>query len=71
MRRTEAGDADEVDQLILAGRKAEGFDVLVGRIRSGEGRDGAKARLLELFGLFDPADPDVIEARTKMASALF
>ncbi|MEL4162506.1 tetratricopeptide repeat protein [Corynebacterium bovis] len=71
MRRTEAGDADEVDQLILAGRKAEGFDVLVGWIRSGEDRDGAKARLLELFGLFDPADPDVIEARTKMASALF
>ena len=40
-------------------------------IQVGEGKSRVRNRLLELFGLFDAADPRVVEARTKMASALF
>ena len=38
---------------------------------SGDERDTARARLLSLFELFDPADPTVSTARRKLASALF
>jgi putative thioredoxin len=34
-------------------------------------RDALRDRLLDLFSLYDPADPTVIDARTRMASALF
>lgn len=71
LRRTGEGTADEIDRLVLEGRKSEAFGILVDRIRAGEDRDAARDRLLELFGMFDPADPEVAEARTAMASALF
>ena len=34
-------------------------------------RDNAKAHLLTLFSLVDPADPRLIQARKDLASALF
>ena len=34
-------------------------------------RDAARTRLLEIFSMYDAADPGVIAARTRMASALF
>lgn len=61
------------DLRLLHGDKAGAFDVLIEQIRrhSGEEREQAKQRLLNLFGLFEAADPEVISARTRMASALF
>lgn len=69
MQRMAKGEADEADRLVIAGQKAQAFDQLIERIRGGETE--AKDRLLELLAMFDHADPEVIEARTKMASALF
>lgn len=73
MQRMQLGTADRADQLVMAGNKVEAFDYLIGEMAgsSGQKRDDAKARLLELFSLFDTADPEVIAARTRMASALF
>lgn len=61
----------EADQLLLGGDKAAAFGLLIEQIRDPQTREAAKARLLELFSLFDAADPEVIAARTQMASALF
>ncbi|WP_296215167.1 tetratricopeptide repeat protein [uncultured Corynebacterium sp.] len=66
----------ESDRLLLAGDKPQAFDLLIEELRpsaegSAEHKKQAKARLLELFALFDPADPEVIAGRTRMASALF
>lgn len=66
----------ESDRLLLADDKPKAFDLLIEELRpSAEGnadhKKQAKARLLELFSLFDPADPEVIAGRTRMASALF
>lgn len=68
-----ASAARGADHLLLRGDKAAAFDALIAVIRTtpGEERDAAKARLLDLFALFEPADPEVIAARTRMASALF
>lgn len=38
---------------------------------SGDDRTRARTRLLELFELFDPAEPFVVAARRKLAAALF
>ena len=38
---------------------------------SGDDRTRARTRLLELFELFDPAEPFVVSARRKLAAALF
>lgn len=38
---------------------------------SGDDRSAARARLLELFELFDPAEPFVVAARRKLATALY
>lgn len=64
---------DPIDGLVLQGKKAEAFDKLIETVRnsSGEERDEAKKRLLDLFALFDTGDEEVISARTEMASALF
>lgn len=40
-------------------------------ILDGDEQKTVKERLLELFGLVDPADPRVIKARTALANALF
>ncbi len=49
------------------------FDRLVALIRrtSGDERTLVRTRLIELFELFDPADPDVIAGRRNLANALY
>lgn len=71
--RSADGEADEIDRMLLEGRRREAFDVLISRLRetSGEGRDAVRDRLLELFSLYDQSDPEVMDARTRMASSLF
>jgi len=71
--RSADGSADDIDRMLLEGRRREAFDVLIDRMRTsaGDEKDAARTRLLGLFSLYDPADPEVIDARTRMASALF
>jgi putative thioredoxin len=49
------------------------FDRLVAAVRrtSGDERTLVRTRLIELFELFDPADPDVITGRRNLANALY
>ncbi len=49
------------------------FDRLLALVKrtSGEQRTTVRTRLIELFELFDPADPDVITARRNLANALY
>jgi putative thioredoxin len=49
------------------------FDRLVALVRrtSGDERTSVRTRLIELFELFDPADPDVIAGRRSLANALY
>lgn len=61
------------DRDIIAGDPEAAFTRLIDLVRqtAGEERDAAKARLIELFGLFENADPRVKSARTALASALY
>lgn len=61
------------DAEIVAGAPEAAFDRLLGVITrtAGEDKTRVKDRLLELFGIFEPADPLVRAARMKLASALF
>lgn len=49
------------------------FDRLVALVRrkSDDERTSVRTRLIELFELFDPADPDVIAGRRNLANALY
>ncbi|BCI86656.1 thioredoxin family protein [Mycobacterium kansasii 662] len=49
------------------------FDRLVALVRStaGDERTRVRTRLIELFELFDPADPEVIAGRRNLANALY
>jgi putative thioredoxin len=49
------------------------FDRLVALVRrtSGDDRTSVRTRLIELFELFDAADPDVIAGRRSLANALY
>jgi len=49
------------------------FDRLVALVRrtSGDERTTVRTRLIELFELFDPADPDVVAGRRNLANALY
>ncbi len=71
--RSADGSADEVDRMLLEGRRREAFDMLIDRLRGsvGEEKDAVRTRLLGLFSLYDAGDREVIDARTRMASALF
>ena len=76
-------DPDDVDAQLraadaeLAQQQVEpAFARLVATVRRAgaantTGRDAARARLLSLFELFDPAEPHVVAARRKLASALY
>ncbi len=74
-----AKDDDLTSQLMCAdiqvasGDYEAAFDRLLKVIKSktGDERDKAKAHLISLFNLVDPADPRLIKARAALASALF
>ena len=60
------------DAEIVAGAPERAFDRLIGLMTAQPGEKArVRDRLVELFALFDAADPRVTAARTKMASALF
>ncbi|BBZ32446.1 hypothetical protein MCNF_10510 [Mycolicibacterium confluentis] len=52
---------------------AAGFDRLIALVKKTAGDDRARVRtrLIELFDLFDPADPDVVAGRRNLANALY
>ena len=52
---------------------AAAFDRLTGLVKrtAGDERTRVRTRLIELFELFDPADPDVIAGRRNLANALY
>jgi putative thioredoxin len=61
------------DALLYQQRTEDSFARVVELVRRTreDDRARARARLLELFELFDPADPLVVTARRKLASALY
>lgn len=61
------------DEELLGGAPADAFARLTAAIRTaaGDDRTALRTRLLELFELFDPADPVVSAARRDLAAALF
>ncbi|MEO9329938.1 tetratricopeptide repeat protein [Gordonia aurantiaca] len=61
------------DVLLLSQRTEEAFDRIIDvvRVTKGDERERARTRLLELFELFDPAEPFVVSARRKLAMALY
>ncbi len=61
------------DVQILSQDVAGAFDRLIGLVRrtSGDERTSVRTRLIELFELFDPADPEVIAGRRNLANALY
>jgi len=63
-----AADVEILQQNIEAA-----FDRLIGLIKrtAGDERTAARTRLIELFELFDAADPEVLAARRKLANALY
>ena len=58
---------------IVQGLQKRAFERLITFVRnsSGDDRKRAKEHLLLLFQLVDPSDPDLIRARSELASALF
>ncbi len=61
------------DVQILNQDPAGAFDRLIALVRrtSGDERTAVRTRLIELFELFDPADPEVIAGRRNLANALY
>ena len=61
------------DVEVMSGYLEPAFDRLLHLVVILEGTEQklVKDRLLELFGLVDPADPRVIKARAALANALF
>jgi putative thioredoxin len=71
------GDIDAAfaaaDVQILSQDIAGAFDRLIAMVKStaGDDRTRVRTRLIELFELFDQADPEVIAGRRKLANALY
>ncbi|MGA9373936.1 MAG: tetratricopeptide repeat protein [Mycobacterium sp.] len=61
------------DVEILQQNIAAAFDRLIALIKrtAGDERTAARTRLIELFELFDAADPEVLAGRRKLANALY
>jgi len=61
------------DVEILQQDVASAFNRLIGLIKrtAGDDRTKVRTRLIELFELFDPADPEVIAGRRNLANALY
>ncbi|NKX91492.1 tetratricopeptide repeat protein [Nocardia coubleae] len=61
------------DVELLEQRPEAAFDRIIAVVKrtAGDDRDRARTRLLELFELFDQAEPFVIAARRKLAAALY
>lgn len=61
------------DVQVLSQDPAGAFDRLIALIKrtSGDDRTRVRTRLIELFELFDPADPEVIAGRRNLANALY
>ncbi|MFZ2510557.1 MAG: tetratricopeptide repeat protein [Gordonia sp. (in: high G+C Gram-positive bacteria)] len=61
------------DVLLLSQQPEVAFERVLAVVRSsvGDDKDRARTFLLELFELFDPADPVVVAARRKLAAALY
>ena len=61
------------DVQILNKDVSAAFERLIALVRStsGDERTRVRTRLIELFELFDPADPDVVVGRRNLANALY
>ena len=61
------------DVQLLSQDVAGAFERLISLVKrtAGDERAAVRARLVELFELFDAADPDVIAGRRNLANALF
>jgi len=61
------------DVEILQQNIAAAFDRLIALVKrtTDDDRTSVRTRLIELFDLFDPADPEVIAGRRKLANALY
>ena len=61
------------DVQLLSQDVAGAFERLISLVKrtAGDERAAVRARLVELFDLFDAADPDVIAGRRNLANALF
>jgi putative thioredoxin len=61
------------DVVVMSGYLEPAFERLLRLVVILDGTEQklVKDRLLELFGLVDPADPRVIKARASLANALF
>lgn len=61
------------DLQILAGAAADAYDRLIAQVRrlAGDDRERVRKRLVELFSVAGPDDPDVAAARRKLSTVLF